>query len=57
MFCRSCVVEFLVKQKKKIADQQADVEKIIKKKEMEEKEKEMEKEVLKLESFEKYETF
>lgn len=57
LFCRSCVIEYLVKQKKKIAESQADIEKNKKRKETQERQKEMEKEVTRLEAFQKYDTF
>ena len=51
LFCRACAVEYLVKQKQRIAEQQAQVDKYEKRKELAEREKEMEKEVAKLEAF------
>jgi nitric oxide synthase-interacting protein len=54
LFCRSCVVEFLVKQKQRIAEDQAEVERVGRKKELVEREKQMEKEVARLDAFETY---
>lgn len=54
LFCRSCVVEFLVKQKRRIAEQEAEVQRVERKKELVEREKQMEKEVARLDAFETY---
>ena len=57
VFCRSCVVEFLVKQKQKIAQNQADIEKLEQRKNQQKKEEIIESEVKRLEQFEKYDNF
>ena len=51
LFCRACVVEYLVKQKKRIAEHQSEVEKFEKRQELAEREKEIEKEVARLDAF------
>jgi nitric oxide synthase-interacting protein len=57
VFCRSCVVEFLVRQKQKIAEGQAETDKILKHQQNAKKEEAIELEVKRLEQFEKYDNF
>jgi nitric oxide synthase-interacting protein len=57
LFCRSCVIEYLVKQKKRITDNQIELKKREERKNHEKQEIELENKVKKLEQFEKYDGF
>ena len=57
MFCRPCVIEYLVKQKKKIAENATEVDRLQRRQEQQIREKELEAEVKKMEQFEKFDGF
>jgi len=57
LFCRPCVIEYLVKQKKKIADNVTELEKMEKRQEQQKREKELQADLKKMEQFEKYDGF
>lgn len=57
MFCRPCVIEYLVKQKKKIAENASEIEKLQRRQEQMSREKELEAEVRRVEQFEKFDGF
>lgn len=57
MFCRPCVIQYLVKQKQKIADNLTELDKVEKRQLQQKRDKEIEAELKKMEEFEKYDGF